>query len=82
MEAACYRGHHHVIEMLLTAGANIEAPNNEGQTPLYVACEKGHNHVVEIFLQYGANPETLDFLDEHLYGMHVWVPMWLQFGCY
>src|SRR3989338_7095422 len=57
LHAACHRGHHQVVEMLLAAGANKDTPDKNGSTPLYVACRNGHQ-VVELLLTTGAYKET------------------------
>eukprot|EP00757_Euglenozoa_sp_SAG-D1_P026946 gene26946-biopygen17521 len=38
---ACSEGHHDVVEMLLQAGANIEAKDQGGWKALMCACSKG-----------------------------------------
>src|SRR3989338_7852604 len=58
LHAACHRGHHQVVEMLLAAGANKDTPDKNGSTPLYVACWNGHHRVVEMLLVSGATKET------------------------
>ena len=60
LHVACENGHHQIVEMLLTAGANIAAQDNYGQTPLHVAHQNGNHQVVELLLSAGANQETPD----------------------
>ena len=36
---ACSRGHIQMVSYLLTLGANIEAANNDGETPLIAAAK-------------------------------------------
>ena len=45
---AAQKGHLAVVEYLQKAGANIEATDKEGKTPLMIADEHGHAKVVEI----------------------------------
>lgn len=40
MEAA-REGHYRVVELLIEHDADIEAPDNYGQNPLFMACWKG-----------------------------------------
>lgn len=35
--AAAYRGHEDMVQVLLSAGADLEAASNDGTTPLYLA---------------------------------------------
>lgn len=48
------------VEILLEAGANIEAKNEQGQTPLILACLKNHTKIVSLLLDAGANLEAKD----------------------
>eukprot|EP00757_Euglenozoa_sp_SAG-D1_P000018 gene18-11488_t len=41
--------------MLLQAGADIQAKNEDGWTALMLACQNGHSNVVEMLLQAGAD---------------------------
>ena len=43
------------VEKLL-AGADVNAPVFNGQSPLYVACQRQHLHLVRLLLSVGANP--------------------------
>ncbi|RDD41757.1 Ankyrin repeat domain-containing protein 17 [Trichoplax sp. H2] len=54
MEAA-REGHYRVVELLIEHDADIEAPDNYGQNPLFMACWKGQYKVAELLLHYGAN---------------------------
>ena len=47
-----------VVETLLTAGADIEAKDNDGWTPLMHAIHFGHIKIVETLLRSGANIEA------------------------
>ncbi len=48
-----------VIE-LISAGANINAVDSDGCTPLHVACWDGHLSVVEKLIACGAKVDSLD----------------------
>ncbi len=48
------------IEYLLTRGANINARDTEGQTPLMVAAKSGDISVVNGMLEYNADPNLQD----------------------
>eukprot|EP01012_Entosiphon_sulcatum_P015500 TRINITY_DN2044_c0_g1_i1.p1 TRINITY_DN2044_c0_g1~~TRINITY_DN2044_c0_g1_i1.p1 ORF type:complete len:242 (-),score=61.95 TRINITY_DN2044_c0_g1_i1:4-705(-) len=56
---ASYKGHAHVLELLLQKGANIDARGVKGQTALDDAVEKGHKAVVEVLLKHGADVFTV-----------------------
>ena len=40
---------------MLNYGANVNAANEDGFTPLYVSSQKGHMEVVRELLNHGAN---------------------------
>eukprot|EP00757_Euglenozoa_sp_SAG-D1_P016279 gene16279-22561_t len=48
---ACQSGHSNVVKVLLQAGADIQAKNQDGVTALMLACDNGHSNVVEMLLQ-------------------------------
>lgn len=52
--------HSQIATILLQAGANPNASNFHGQTPLMIAAQKGCIHVVNTLLQAGANPNAID----------------------
>jgi ankyrin repeat protein len=72
--AASWNGHSQVVQLLLAAGAKVDATAGSGQTPLHAASSNGHSQVVQLLLQKGANPQLrsrsgLTALDEAaLYG--------------
>lgn len=43
------------METLLQNGANINACQRDGESPLYKACENGHDGIVKLLLSHGAN---------------------------
>ena len=40
-----------MVDRLLNAGANVNAKNNKGITPLMIAVAKGHPKVTKLFLK-------------------------------
>ena len=58
LHAAAYRGHVDMVEMLLLAGADIEAEGNDALTPMYLAAQQKHKAVVQMLLKAGAKLET------------------------
>jgi ankyrin repeat protein len=46
------------VRRLLSAGANIEAKNNNGNTPLHWACSHGHVQVFKELVEHGADIEA------------------------
>jgi ankyrin repeat protein len=53
--AAC-NGHVEVVKVLAQAGANLNGPNRNGETPLEAACRTNHLDVVKTLLALGADP--------------------------
>lgn len=58
LHAAAYRGHEEMVQMLLLAGADLEAAGNDGQTPLYLAAQQKHQATVQMLLNAGAQLES------------------------
>jgi ankyrin repeat protein len=48
------------VEALVSAGADVNLPNNEGMTPMMIALDNNHNGVAKFFLDHGANPKLWD----------------------
>ena len=46
-----------VAKLLLEAGADVETPDNYGQSPFFMACWKGHADVAALLLDYDANKD-------------------------
>ena len=45
-----------VVKVLLESGADPNAPNNGGHTPLHAAAYRGHLNVASLLLKHGADP--------------------------
>ena len=60
LNAACFLGHTEIAELLINAGADIEAKNNQQTTPLYNAAFFCHPETVEMLLKHNANVLTTD----------------------
>ncbi|KAL6690214.1 hypothetical protein J3F84DRAFT_405362 [Trichoderma pleuroticola] len=55
---ASYYGHYAVVRLLLNKGANVEAKDEIGQTPLSWAAENGHEAVVKLLVKRRADVGT------------------------
>lgn len=49
-----------LVRELLVRGAQVEAADNRGRTPLMIAAERGHAEVIRLLLAHGANPARRD----------------------
>ena len=56
-------------EMLLSAGANVNALDRDGATPLFLACERGKTEFVRLLLSRRANPNIA------IEGQYTWYPI-------
>ena len=52
---SAYRGHNDIIRALVTAGADLEAVNGDGYTPLMMAVFGGRPETVRLLLGYRVN---------------------------
>lgn len=58
--AACL-GHTKQVEMLIDTGlVDINAPNNKGETPLFLASREGHASVVQFLIKSGADNSVIE----------------------
>lgn len=53
------------IEYLIERGADIDAANENGYTPLMVASQNGYVKVVKLLIDVGANPDRRGFIFTH-----------------
>ena len=44
-----------LIKLLIEAGANVNAKENDGRTPLMCAADKGHSEIVKLLIENGAD---------------------------
>ena len=57
---ACSDGHTEVVKALLEKGADVQAKNSHGVTPMHDACRNGHVEVVMVLLEKGADVHAKD----------------------
>jgi ankyrin repeat protein len=57
---AAGRGHEVTVRLLLDAGTDVEAKDNDGQTPLSKAAGRGHKETVRLLLDWGADVRAED----------------------
>ena len=62
LHIAAVWGDKYAIELLLDAGAVIDALGDMNATPLYNAVGQGHMEVAELLLSRGANPDIMSEL--------------------
>jgi ankyrin repeat protein len=53
-------GHHSIVRILVSFGANVNTPMNSGATPVYVASQNGHESTVRALASLGADVNTPD----------------------
>ena len=58
LSLAVYRGHAHMVRLLLEARANVDAADFEGHLPLHLAAISGNLEVVRLLLDSGAKMEA------------------------
>ena len=57
---ACRKGYFDIIELLLDHGADTEASDQYGATPLIIAASEFNINGVKLLLERGANPNATD----------------------
>lgn len=55
LQAACYKGHHKIIELLVDKGADLNAQGGWYGNPLQAAVVGGHERLVKLLLERGAH---------------------------
>lgn len=56
LHRAADEGNRPLVEELLAKGAEVNAKDNDGWTPLQFAAQQGHHEVVLLLRKYGAKP--------------------------
>lgn len=60
LHIAAKKGNLKMLQLLIAAGANVDAQNVDGATPLLLACKYGKFSIVVALLQAGANKDLTD----------------------
>jgi ankyrin repeat protein len=60
LHVAAEKGFGRVLELLIKAGADVNAPDNNSRTPLMKAATSDNTESIEILIKAGARPETAD----------------------
>ncbi|KAM4874734.1 ankyrin repeat and SOCS box protein 10 isoform 1-T2 [Thomomys bottae] len=55
--ARCFQ----LCSLLLSAGADADAADQDKQRPLHLACRRGHSAVVELLLSHGVSANAMDY---------------------
>ena len=55
MHGAAFTGRMEVVELLIANGANVNAKDKDGGTPLLHATLSGHREIVELLISKGAD---------------------------
>ena len=63
---ASHNGHLNIVEFLVSHGANVNAKNNNNETPLHIAWKNGHKDIVEYLVSHGANVTVIDKYEKTL----------------
>lgn len=58
LHLATSQGHVEVVNLLLSAGAAVNARTADGSTPLHLAALRGHNEIVPLLIARGADPNA------------------------
>ena len=58
MALACAAGHGRIIKMLLRKGADVNAANSDGNTPLHLAAANGRKAIVKFLVSNKADADA------------------------
>lgn len=59
LHTACTRGNGDLAILLLSHGAPVDPPTEDGSSPLHVACILGYKEVVRLLIDHGADPDKV-----------------------
>ncbi|MEJ2461327.1 MAG: ankyrin repeat domain-containing protein [Candidatus Thiodiazotropha sp.] len=59
LHLACLAGHFHLVKLLICEGANVNAIDNEGHTPIFMAVE-GSNSSINLLVDAGADIDHIN----------------------
>ena len=68
---AAEKGNIEVLQQHLDAGAQLNAKNESGWTPLIQAALGGHTEVAELLIAEGADANVMDYMGETLCILHL-----------
>lgn len=60
MHCACAEEHLEAVEVLIGLGANVDAQDNDSNTPLHVDTRSRHTGIAQLLLKARANTEITD----------------------
>lgn len=60
MHYGCAEGHTEAVEALISLGGDVNAQDNEGNTPLHVATRTRHTSIAQTLLTSGSSTEIGD----------------------
>ena len=60
LHTACLKRHVDVVRLLISAGASVDALDEEGLRPIHRACQSGSLEIVEALLELGADEKDID----------------------
>lgn len=66
MHCACAHEHLEAVEVLIGLGANVDAQDNDGNTPLHVATRTRHTGIAQLLLKARANTEITDAVNRFI----------------
>ena len=57
---ATVNGHMNIVQCLVSAGAPVDAPNEDGVTSLMCTCRSNRSEIAHFLLSHGADPNIQD----------------------
>ncbi len=60
----CVRNHHELIQKLIDLGADVNAHDYSGCTPLHTACSRNYYEIAQILIEHGADVNARDMIGD------------------